>query len=503
MVKIRWKQHELIFVSLVISFVIINAFLEALSSGGEATGSKILFEQKGIHFDYLWNYLLPVFGPLLALYAFYLLVNLYLLPHWYYGKKSVLVLAAAAVGIYSLLSVVFTAAYRLEAYYLLYENTGGELTRLSVRYGLSISGAILLTYLLYLLMRETVIALITRQRAARDYYVTAANAVTLSLFGYFTLIGFCWVFKVFRSDSMGIFLVFFLLPVIVNSLINIFLIFPSFSKKKLALFDAAIRISLPPLLLALISYGIFISMGGSGNGLFMLAIWLLQLVLAAPLSWWIYLHQRNRLSTIKALQKDLGQTTADLQFLRSQINPHFLFNALNTIYGTAIQENAHRAAEGIQRLGEMMRFMLEENHQERILLSREINYLKNYIDLQKLRTVSKPGITVQTQLDVHAGDLEIAPMLLIPFVENAFKHGVRLNKPSWISVSVAISGQSIHFDVHNSVHISEEDDPEQDHTGIGLENVQQRLQLTYPNQHHLQIRKTASDFFVHLDIHLD
>lgn len=106
-----------------------------------------------------------------------------------------------------------------------------------------------------------------------------------------------------------------------------------------------------------------------------------QFFITVPLSWIVFKRIIKGNEKIYVLKKELGQTHANFDFLRSQINPHFLFKALNTIYGTAIQEGAERTSEGIEKLGDMMRFMLQENMQEKIALSREIDYLNNYISL--------------------------------------------------------------------------------------------------------------------------
>jgi two-component system LytT family sensor kinase len=203
-----------------------------------------------------------------------------------------------------------------------------------------------------------------------------------------------------------------------------------------------------------------------------------------------------------SLKTELGQSNANLHFLRSQINPHFLFNAMNTLYGTAIQEHAERTSEGIQRLSDMMRFMLQENMQEKIQLAREIDYLNNYINLQKLRTDTSPAINIETDIHDSESVLQVAPMLLIPFVENAFKHGISFRQPSHIKVALEIKEFTLYFDVYNSKHTRLDSDPEKDKSGVGLDNVKQRLKLLYANKHELIIRETAKEFFVHLTIQL-
>jgi two-component system, LytTR family, sensor kinase len=228
-----------------------------------------------------------------------------------------------------------------------------------------------------------------------------------------------------------------------------------------------------------------------------------QLFITAPFSWIIYKRMIEGNEELSVLKKELGQSNANFDFLRSQINPHFLFNALNTIYGTALQEKAERTSEGIEKLGDMMRFMLQENMQEKISLSREIDYLHNYISLQRLRTDANPMITINVNIEQQVLPVQIAPMLLIPFVENAFKHGISFREPSHIKITLEIKDKTLYFDVFNNKHVKQESDPEKNKSGIGLTNVRQRLTLLYPGKHELIIRETGKDFFVHLTIQLN
>jgi two-component system, LytTR family, sensor kinase len=238
---------------------------------------------------------------------------------------------------------------------------------------------------------------------------------------------------------------------------------------------------------------------GTAIGLFNSVV---QLLIIMPLTWVLYKRQMRGNEEIYSLKKELGQSNANFDFLRSQINPHFLFNALNTIYGTAIQEKAERTSEGVEKLGDMMRFMLQENMQEKISLSREIDYLNNYISLQKLRTDANPDIKIQAEIEQQVSMIQIAPMLLIPFVENAFKHGISFREPSYITITLEVRDHTLYFDVCNSKHAKSENDPEQFNNGVGLNNVQQRLQLLYPKKHELVVRETKKDFFVHLTLEL-
>lgn len=228
--------------------------------------------------------------------------------------------------------------------------------------------------------------------------------------------------------------------------------------------------------------------------------WIGQLLLITPLSFYIHQYRKNLQAELSGLRTDLGTSTANLQFLRSQINPHFLFNALNTLYGLALTEQAEKTGEGIQKLGDMMRFMLHENTLEKIALSQEIDYLRNYIDLQNMRTATSPLIKIEVDLPEVEGSHFIAPMLLIPFVENAYKHGISLREESWINITLQITDDTLQFDVHNSVHQRTADDPESARSGIGLENVRQRLQLLYPQKHELVIRQKPNEFFIYLTL---
>lgn len=227
-----------------------------------------------------------------------------------------------------------------------------------------------------------------------------------------------------------------------------------------------------------------------------------QLLVVAPITWQVYKYRAASNEELYRLKTALGRSDANYEMLRSQINPHFLFNALNTLYGTALQEKADRTSEGIQQLGDMMRFMLHENMQESISLAREIDYLRHFISLQKLRTQTSPDISIQSDIPDQVSGARITPMLLIPFVENAFKHGISLREPSYIKITLQVKGDTLYFDVHNSIHIKPDNDPEKGYSGIGLNNLKQRLQLVYPQKHELIIRETAKEFFIHLTLHL-
>jgi two-component system LytT family sensor kinase len=226
-------------------------------------------------------------------------------------------------------------------------------------------------------------------------------------------------------------------------------------------------------------------------------------VILLPLAGLIFTKYDSYVGKISTLTNQVDQGNASLDFLRSQINPHFLFNALNTLYASALIENADKTADGIQKLGDMMRFMLHENQLPRIPLSREIDYLRNYLDLQMLRFGSQSNLEVDIQIQDGACHGDIAPMLLIPFVENAFKHGISAKEKSWIRLNIRCITGSVHLDLVNSVHPEKPTaERTREESGIGLENVKSRLALLYPDQHQLNVISNDSDFFVHLSVQI-
>lgn len=161
--------------------------------------------------------------------------------------------------------------------------------------------------------------------------------------------------------------------------------------------------------------------------------------ISISLAWFTYQQTKERIEQLASLRRVIGRSTADLRFLRSQVNPHFLFNALNTLYGMAIKEEAVNTGDGIQRLGDMMRFLLRDNQKEQIPLSSEIRYIKDYIYLQQLRLSDSENIRLSVNIQDPEREYSIAPMLLIPFVENAFKHGIRLQENSVIDIALSVA----------------------------------------------------------------
>ena len=226
--------------------------------------------------------------------------------------------------------------------------------------------------------------------------------------------------------------------------------------------------------------------------------WLSQFVLfgfSALLSFSYKLIQHNQRRERIALARINEQQTAELNFLRSQINPHFLFNTLNNIYAL-IRLNPNKAGEGVSQLSEMLRYMLYGSDSNKVLLGQEIAYLKNYIWLMALKDSTMENISFNYLMADNT--LKIAPLLLIPFVENAFKHSqLEVASEAWIIIDLQTTDNELIFKVRNNCSPNQSKDSV---GGIGLENVKRRLELLYPNEHELTILETAHEFSILLKI---
>jgi len=175
---------------------------------------------------------------------------------------------------------------------------------------------------------------------------------------------------------------------------------------------------------------------------------------------------------------EAARVAAELGNLRSQINPHFLLNTLNNIYAlTAIDQT--RAQNAIQKLSELLRHMLYENHEQLVPLGDEVQFLENYVSLMKIRLSS----SVDVRFDYEPADPvpKVSPLIGISLVENAFKHGISPTEPSFVHIRIAVEGTKVHIDIKNSNHPK----TDSDHSGhgIGLQQVQQRLDLSYANKY--------------------
>lgn len=204
--------------------------------------------------------------------------------------------------------------------------------------------------------------------------------------------------------------------------------------------------------------------------------------------------------TDKLLQKTQEEKLkSELSFLRSQVSPHFMFNVLNNILALA-RLKSDQLEPTIFKLSTLMRYMLYETDEERVSLQKEIDYLNSYIDLQKQRIGGK--VRLDVNIPVAQSHHEIAPMLLIPFIENAFKHGTGHIKNAQIEISLVVEKNMLNFTVRNRYDIAETNDTKDNTSGIGLINVVRRLNLLYKDKHNLLITKEDDWFIVSLQLNL-
>jgi sensor histidine kinase YesM len=202
----------------------------------------------------------------------------------------------------------------------------------------------------------------------------------------------------------------------------------------------------------------------------------------------------------KTLEAEQQKTAAELQLLRAQLHPHFLFNTLNNLYSHTL-EASPKSPEIVLKLSELLRFMIYEGDSAKIPLRQEIKLLKNYIALEQMRYGDRLEVSLNITGDV--GSYQIAPLLLLPFLENAFKHGTgkQLDR-CWINLTLAVEGSAMYFKLVNSAdHVRDEE--ESVPGGLGLPNVRRRLELLYKDKHRFGTKSLEDVFIVDLEINLE
>ncbi len=528
--KVRWRQHEIAAVTLIAAIILagyLRAMYQVLPSQFEGP-----FINNHTPFNFYRNVLLPDLGLGLLVYLSYLFFNVFTIPRLLSPKKfeagtlkislsfkkislqgfarKVLkeymwLIIQIALVIFILGSAIIIAEYYRHQWLYNYPGFSFLPKRgFNPHSQIDISAAykevlwLVSLYAIYTCVREIVINFIERPGGRRLYRISICNQVSPFFVIYLLVASFILSFGLFNIVSFSIVYFSLIPPVLLVFLSNIYWLFPLKGDRSIFSRRVISRLLYSTFLYTL-PFVIFIT----PSLFFVPALvlgWAIQLLIVTPVSWLAYQQRKDKILQLRGVEKALVKSKTDLQFLRSQINPHFLFNVLNTLYGTALQENAERTAGGIQKLGDMMRFMLHENNLDFILMGREIEYLKNYISLQKLRTQSSPDIIIEDNIDEQSCTHKIAPMLLIPLVENAFKHGISLKERSWIKIKLACDEKNIRFEVHNSMHPRRENDPEKERSGIGFKNVLERLKLIYPGRFQISFNGDGKEFFVQLAI---
>jgi two-component system, LytTR family, sensor kinase len=216
---------------------------------------------------------------------------------------------------------------------------------------------------------------------------------------------------------------------------------------------------------------------------------IISTVLRVIMDWWRYQREKQELLT--------RNMQSELRFLKSQINPHFLFNTLNNLYALTLKKS-DQAPEIVIKLSEIMRYMLYECNEPRVLLSKEIQYMQNYLDLERIRLPKSAEVELTTE--GHISEQMVAPLLFVPFVENAFKHGLnhQVGGGGYVRMHLATSGDDLEFFIENSKtgHLPRQRHPRSG--GIGLTNVKQRLELLYPGAYDLEVSDEPDRYAVTL-----
>lgn len=199
-------------------------------------------------------------------------------------------------------------------------------------------------------------------------------------------------------------------------------------------------------------------------------------------------------------EAEKSRTEAELKNLRNQLNPHFLLNTLNNIYAL-IAFDSDKAQAAVRELSRLLRHVLYDNQQDYVTIDKEIDFIRNYIELMRIRLAA--NVEVETEININPNSrTEIAPLVFISLIENAFKHGISPTEPSFIHIAITEEADSICCDIINSYHPKNEDD--KSGSGIGLEQVQKRLDLLYPGKYEWQkgVQKERAEYESKLTIHV-
>lgn len=212
------------------------------------------------------------------------------------------------------------------------------------------------------------------------------------------------------------------------------------------------------------------------------------------------LIQKQSVSEKRQQELEKQKINSELAFLKNQVSPHFFFNTLNNIY-SLVEINTKDAQKAILKLSKLMRYLLYESEGGKTQLSQEIDFMEHYIDLMRLRLSPKVEVNIRTSQ--NSLNHKIPPLLFIPFIENAFKHGISYRQKSFIKIYMQTEKNKVSFICMNSLGKTKNDEIDNKHSGIGLENVRKRLNLLFPGKHILNIDETGETFTVSLEIELN
>jgi two-component system LytT family sensor kinase len=194
--------------------------------------------------------------------------------------------------------------------------------------------------------------------------------------------------------------------------------------------------------------------------------------------------------------------TTEMAFLKAQINPHFLFNVLNSFYAKALKNNVPELADGIAKLAELMRYMVYETNEDKVALEKEIHHLKKFIQVYQLRIAEEDDVFINFTIKGAVENVKICPMVLIPFIENAIKHGIDTKAKSIIDISLEVTQNKLSYKVTNTMHQAVYG-LKDGASGFGLDNLKKRLSILYPKAHTLETEVENGLFIASLELQID
>jgi len=221
----------------------------------------------------------------------------------------------------------------------------------------------------------------------------------------------------------------------------------------------------------------------------------LYLIMVIGFSTGMGVIQKSRQDEMKQRELEKNNAETELAFLKNQISPHFFFNSLNNIYAL-VAINAEQAQKAIEKLSGLMRYLIYESDVETVPLKKEFEFTHNYIDLMQQRLSSKVKLNVDIQEDIP--NLEIAPLIFIHFIENAFKHGISYRENSFINIKLNVQDEKILFECKNSIPKIAK--PSREKGGLGIENIRKRLDLLYGSRARLDLRIEENTYIAELTI---
>ncbi len=495
--KVKWKQQELLFVT-IITLLFLVSHLEVFFLEMDTNQQVHSYFINVVHIFYLylcyvgiWKWLIPKTQTAFLKQSSEVVITTIL---WFALRVLVFAFFIGPINNFITYYVGVTDSnYSVSPFFHpqpLKNLTGGLNTSLFV----------VILYSLYSFIRDRIIHALEKEGNRKSYRIIITNQITTFIIIFLTIPCLLDIFdSSLASDPTFLIPYLGFVPAVFSMfMVNVYWIFPFKSNKSFTRIYILKRIIIASTLCSIPA--LIVQPSVYPRGMPYLLFWALLIFIITPVSWYIYQQRKDIIHQLRGTEEALIKTQSDIQFLKSQINPHFLFNALNTLYGTALMEKSEKTAQGIQQLGDMMRFMLQDNLLDRIPMSRELEYLKNYISLMKLRLPTSSNVVIEENIDAESCDHMIAPMLLIPFVENAFKHGVSLRKPTWIKIDLTCTSETIRFHVSNSIHISEHHDAEKQVSGVGIDNVKQRLEILYKDRHSFSRHQTNNKFVIELSI---